>query len=508
MAVLAAPDEARNGTAASGADVVPMPPPRVSMWATLLLSGGGHPRTNAVAHERNVVFAQRALLSLGLPLGRRSVLFADGDSDALDLQLEEPDPARHRRLYALGLYRGVENARDAVLRYRNHDVGPSQRADLDGVKRALRKDAEAATSTAEAPPLLMYVTDHGLEAKDRSNNTILLWDDEKLSVRELGVALDRQPPGRRVVTVMAQCFSGSFASLVHQGGHPDRPLAPHDRCGFFAAPRDRPAAGCSPRSDEGLYDDYTTRFFAALSGTTRTGTAAAAADLDGDGAVSLEEAHFAAVLLEDTMDVPVTTSEELLRRERGRWLSALDRRGTRITSLLAAGRPMLQRVGNALHHRLALSPDTTLGDLDDALDEGESGCFPGFCEAVARAGELRRQVHEGLRRGATFPPPEARPNLTLGTLGSAAVDAWIARAAPDFEELLRVEASVDRLRAQSESLEGRRLRLVRLVELVWLERALRGERDPLVHDYDRIRACEGARLDQPRAASGQELDPR
>lgn len=481
----------------------PAPPPRVSVWATFFLSGGGHPAANAVAHERNVSFAARSLDSLGLSRTNRTVLFADGNDAGLDLQLEETDAARHRRLYALGLYRGLEGARDAVLRYRDHELGGTGRADYDGVKAALLSDARDAHAVAgaEAPPLLVYVTDHGLEERDRSNNTILLWDDERLSVRQLGTLLDTQPPARRVVTVMAQCFSGSFASLVHVGGDPRRPLAPHDRCGFYAVPKDRPAAGCSPRSDESLYDDYTTRFFAALGGETRTKAKAPPADLDGDGAVDLEEAHYAATLLEDTMDVPVTTSEELLRRERGHWLAALDRDGTTIASLLAAGRPALRHVGTELARTLAIDAATTsLGSVDRALQEADAGCYPGFCETIEQANELRASISRSLRQGAPFPPPTNRPDLTLALAGAERVDRWIAERAPDFDRLLRLEAEVMRLRVLSESLEGRRMRLVRLVERIWLERVLRAERDPIQAAYDRIHACERSRLDQPRPA--------
>lgn len=499
------------GTGASDAPApraAPPPPPRISSWATLFLSGGGHPSANAVAHERNISFAGRSLDAMGLPRAKRTVLFADGDDPGLDLQLEETDAARHRRLYALGLYRGVEGAHDAVLRYRDHELGPTERADLDTVKRTLADDAVRAHAPTPASPLLLYVTDHGLEERDRSNNTILLWNDERLSVRQLGTLLDTQPPARRVVTVMAQCFSGSFSSLVHLGGDPRSPLAPHDRCGFFAAPKDRPAAGCSPRSDESLYDDYTTRFFAALAGQTRTGSKAPPADLDADGVVTLEEAHYAATILEDTMDVPVSTTEELLRRERGHWLSGLDRDAFTVQAVLAAGRPALRRVGAELARSLGIDPtSTTIAALDRALREADEGCHPGFCEAIERAGALRSQISRSLGVGAPFPRPTDRPDLTLALAGSARVDQWIAERAPDFDELLRVEAEVLRLRVQSESLEGRRLRLVRLLERVWLERVLRLQHDPLEAAFDKILACERSRLDLP-APSTPETGPQ
>jgi hypothetical protein len=301
---------------------------------------------------------------------------------------------------------------------------------------------------------------------------------------------------------MAQCFSGSFAGLVHRGGNPKAALAQHDRCGFFAAPKDRPAAGCSPRADESLYDDYTTRFFAALSGSTRTKQPAPDADLDGDGAVSLEEAHYAAVILEDTMDVPITTSEDLLRRERAHWLSALDREGTSIASLLGVARPTLAHVGRALAARLGIRTSWSVAQLDVAIEEADRGCLPGFCEALQEAKDLRRTVHQKLRTAPPFPLPTTRPDLTLALVGGERIDGWIAQRAPELDRLLAVEGDVARLRAASESLEGRQLRLLRVLELIWLERVLRGEKDGLGAAYDRLRACETSRLDQPRLESG------
>jgi hypothetical protein len=482
------------------------PPIRASVWQALLLSGGGGPENNAVAHERNVLFARRSLDALGLAEAQQTVLFGDGQDPELDTQFEETDPSRYRRLYALGLYRGVEGAHDAVLRYRNHELGAVSPADLDSVRTTLADDAARANDARpRMSPLLLYVTDHGLKARDTTNNTILLWNDERLSVRMLGRSLDAQPPERRVVTVMAQCFSGSFAALVHQGGDPERPLAAHDRCGFFAAPKDRPAAGCSPRTDESLYDDYTTRFFAALSGKTRTGQPAPSADLDGDGVVTLSEAHFAAVLLEDTMDVPVTTSEELLRRERAEWLAMLDRDATAIGTLLDVARPALRQVGERLLAALGASRGTSLRTFDDWLDEAEEGCFPGFCEALEQASLLRQRLHVGLQKAATFPPPTDRVDWTLASVGGARIDAWIQKGAPELGRLLEVEGEIARLRAASESQEGRRRRLVRLAELIWLERVLQRQRGPLLTAYERVRACEESRLDLPRSAGDAPL---
>jgi hypothetical protein len=481
-------------------------------WAALLLSGGGDVSDNAVAHERNVSFAGRTLASLGLPTGRQTLLFADGDDPDPDLSYEEPDAERRRRLYAMGLWLTPEAySRSAVLRARNHNVGATLPADSETVFQTLADDAEAARQAfrgveggeARARDLFFYVTDHGVRGRDPTNNLIVLWGSQHLRVRELGASLDRQPPARRVVTVMAQCFSGSFAGLVHEGGDPRRPLAHHDRCGFFAAPPDRPAAGCSPKTDESLYDDYTTRFFSALGGADRAGRPAPAADLNDDGRVSFEEAHFAAIRWEQTMDVPVSTSEEMLRRRYDAQLRefATDRRP--LAELMGDARVELRTVAAALTSALELPRGTSLRALRRRHDEAVARCWPGLCEAESALVNARQRAHQSLRRNAAefgLSPPSQRPDLTLALLGPERAGALLNATRPDLERVERYDALVDRLRLASETYEARLERLRRIVELHLLERRARAEAGPFRQAYERVRTCEAS---GPWERSGQ-----
>ncbi|HEU4535483.1 MAG TPA: hypothetical protein VFS00_15245 [Polyangiaceae bacterium] len=474
-------------------------------WVALLLSGGGDVSDNAVAHERNVSFAGRTLASLGLPASRQTLLFADGDDPDPDLSYEEPDAERHRRLYAMGLWLTPEAyARTAVLRARNHSLGPSRPADRETVLETLADDAEAARrafgpggggAEGGARDLFFYVTDHGVRGRELTNNLIVLWGSQHLRVRDLGAALDRQPPARRVVTVMAQCFSGSFAGLVYEGGDPRRPPAAHDRCGFFAAPPDRPAAGCSPKTDESLYDDYTTRFFSALGGADRAGRPAPAADLNDDGRVSYEEAHFAAVRWEQTMDVPVSTSEEMLRRRYEASLRELAADRRPIAEVMADARVELRAVAASLAAALELPRSTSLRALRRRHDEALARCWPGLCEAESALTGARLRAHQTLRRNAAefgLSPPSQRPDLTLALLGPERAGALLNAARPDLERVARYDALVDRLRLASETYEARLERLRRVVELHLLERRARSEAGPFRQAYERVRACEAS----------------
>src|SRR5262249_10909345 len=123
-------------------------------------------------------------------------------------------------------------------------------SEIPGAKLGVASKAEvgayfdrAATSLKAGDTLLLYVTDHGLRGgTDPLNNTILLWKREKLSVRELGVMLDKLDPGVRVVGLMSQCFSGAFAGLATRGEGDGKPRAPF--CGYFSTSADRQAYGC------------------------------------------------------------------------------------------------------------------------------------------------------------------------------------------------------------------------------------------------------------------------
>ena len=87
---------------------------------------------------------------------------------------------------------------------------------------------------AENCPVFMYFTGHGaLNANNDDNNAMILWEEALLSVQDLAQTLDRWPTDTPFVTMMAQCYAGSFANLIYEGGDPAQPVALQSRCGFF-----------------------------------------------------------------------------------------------------------------------------------------------------------------------------------------------------------------------------------------------------------------------------------
>jgi hypothetical protein len=73
--------------------------------------------------------------------------------------------------------------------------------------------------------------------------------------------------------------------------------------------------GCTPEVDEADYQDYSSSFFAGLSGIDRLGKVVEWADYDKDGRVSYREAHSFAKIDEKASDLPISTSESWLERQ-------------------------------------------------------------------------------------------------------------------------------------------------------------------------------------------------
>jgi hypothetical protein len=279
-----------------------------------LTLGGGYSRDgNQASLEKNVLFYQRVLAQQNVDPRQHAVYFADGLGNDKDLQVKDVEAIpKANRLMAE--FFGSE--RDLGLYYRNHEV-PGVRGSTNPAN--IREWFSGVGSTMRrGDRLVLYVTAHGEESDDRDNpyNTaISLWDNENLTVTEVVQLLDRLPDGVSVVAIMVQCYTGGFARFIYNDGDPDKGLSAQSRCGFFATVHDRPAAGCTPDVDEATYVEYSTYFWEALSGHTRTGQAIAPPDYDRDGRVSFDEAHAYTVVKADTIDLPLKTSGEFLSVE-------------------------------------------------------------------------------------------------------------------------------------------------------------------------------------------------
>lgn len=318
----------------------------------LVLAGGGAPHYNEIALEKNVHYFQRTLSTLGIGLSTVRQYFANG------------------------------NDGNATVRFINL-VGQEQfkPPEIDQLHGPATVDNAQAWFTGlgqkSSPcPAFFYFTGHGAyNGENPDNNAMILWEEQFVSVQQLTGWLDQLPPDQPFVTMMAQCFAGSFANLIYEQGNPDNPVALHNRCGFFATVDERPSVGCTPAVNEADYRDYSSSFFAGLSGVDRTGKPVASADYDADGKVSYAEAHAFAKVDEETTDWPVSTVEVWLQKQA---------REEQITEIFAQplgqwvdqAEPQRQHVVRALGDKLGLDLDQSYAGQMPPVDfESVTGAY-------------------------------------------------------------------------------------------------------------------------------------
>lgn len=185
-------------------------------------------------------------------------------------------------------------------RPRGNDVGAATK---EGLLAALDR------LIALGRPVVVWGAGHGSGASEDQPASLELWGPEdQLDVTTLAQHLDQAAPKAHLAFVLGQCHSGAFADLMYIGGDPKRGLATPTRCVLAAVPFDREAAGCT--SDLGHPDAraYLAVFAEALSNKTT--------DSNGDGQLGLDEAHGYASLHDSTIDLPVTSSQVWLARQR------------------------------------------------------------------------------------------------------------------------------------------------------------------------------------------------
>lgn len=294
--------------------------------------GGGAPSYNEIALEKNLLYFQRSLTHLGFDPDLAHLFFANGnDGQATVRYLDENQQQRFKAPNIPGLN------------------GAATQANTRGWFAAV---AQAETLC----PAFFYFTGHGAyNDENEDNNWLILWDEAPVSVKTMAGWLEDLPEDQPFVTMMAQCYSGSFANLIYENGDPAQPVALQTRCGFFATVAERPSVGCTPAVNEADYKDYSSSFFAGLSGRDRTGQPVPSADYNRDERVSYAEAHAFAKVDEATTDWPISTVEAWLQRQ----LSDEDKVGVLaqpMESWMAIARPEQQHVIRALAAKLSFDP--------------------------------------------------------------------------------------------------------------------------------------------------------
>lgn len=255
-----------------------------------VMGGGGAPAYNEIALEKNVLYFQRILRVLGYKAEEASIFFANGNNGQATVRYINKQGQQQFKAPKIPNLKGA--------------------ATLTNLQRHIQQTARENSNK----PLFFYFTGHGgKNAQNLDNNSFILWNEQQLSVKQFAQMLDQMPQRTPVVAMMAQCFSGSFANFIYKGGDPKHPVALQTRCGFFATVSSLPSVGCTPEVNEADYRDYSSSFFAGLSGRDRTGKAVASGDYNKDGRVSYAEAHAFAKVDEKSIDLPISTSEAWLQ---------------------------------------------------------------------------------------------------------------------------------------------------------------------------------------------------
>lgn len=347
----------------------------------LTFAGGPNPESNQTSLEQNVLYFRRTLTVLGLAKVPHEEFFADAGQSPHAVQIHVNRSPGEELTDDLAAILNPDAERD--IRFRAAAIpslaGP---ATLDALARWFD------TTGKNLPPhsrLVFYFTGHGgtvnmnmpgmgggpagrgarggrraAPVADPRVTTLLLWDSPDVTVTDFEKQLDKLDPTTDVTLLMVQCHSGGFANVLYDNANPKNGLARQPRCGFFASTADRPAAGCTPDIDREDYEEFSTGFFAALSGITRDGKKIARPDYDGDHQTSLADAFAFVVLTSNTIDTPITTSDQFLRDNSS--LPANSRNGllgkdAAYPDLLAAADPFHKAILEGLSQTLELTGD-------------------------------------------------------------------------------------------------------------------------------------------------------
>jgi hypothetical protein len=451
----------------------------------VVVGGGAAPESTEVSLEQDVELVQRVLRPPGV------VLFGGGPG-TLSVRVEDGTHREDALLARLGdLFQPRVGRRS---RYRESGL-----AAAPATIERLYSTLAAALSSGEEP-LLLYVAAHGEKGEQRCDGRVLLWGGEAMTVADLGALHETHPRPLRVV--IASCFSGGFAELAFRATDATAGVTIAPRCGLFAGTWDRETSGCDPNPDRRAQETYSLHLLQALA--LRDGHGAAVPleqiDIDGDGQVSLLEAHTRARVASTSIDVPTTTSE--------RYLRVVERSRDKIDpSILPEDGAVMQ----ALSRRLSLADreaaERRWKDLDRALTRASDALADAEQKLDRRYAGLATRL---LSRWPVLDDPY-HPDFAAMLERDAAAIEQVLESSPEARAYRDAQRRVDALDARLWELqvqEAMVLRLVRAYDTLERAAALRGRGGDEWAAYQRLLACEryvpalsGARREDPRAES-------
>ncbi len=462
-----------------------------------MINGGGSAERNYQSHLLHVRELVDLLEARGTSTDEIVVFTSDGRDPAPDLAILD-----HRDDGRFWMVEGLAAAQALRPEIRLEDT----KLDRLRVEPATRSALEAWFATEGAAlqrgdTLLVYVTDHGAKNEaDLADNAVVLWG-ERLSVTDLARLLGRLPDGVRTVMLMSQCYSGSFANVIHRV----RPNGEIDGsvCGYFSVTAERFAYGCYPENRGRANVGHSFLFIEGLRASAR-----------------FTDAHESVLVADRTPDIPHRTSDhfllQMLEREAGRRGIALDRL---VDELLE------QAWADEVHYRAAFEQIDLLGqaygtfgprslaeleertrnlpplraDLDGYAREWRGALLDLVRENFLRFLESHVHWQEVNDRAFLDGLDPAQKRQTLDWLLED-LDAFTAADRPVRDRLELLKTMADEASAAAYRMEVRlgaslrmRMLLVRIAGLVYLNRAGSDEERAA---FERLEACEDFSLGQ------------
>ena len=374
----------------------------------LVMGGGGAPTSNQISLEKNVNYFYRVIDRIGLDKAPRDILFACGNepatNDVVYNAAASDDPHVMRLIDTLiGPGKGISK------QFRPHDIGGGEiTSSKDNIVKWFDEHAD---QIGKKDRLLLYFTGHGGKGeKDNDQNTCLyLWPNHNMRMHDFTAELDKLDPDTPVVMVMVQCYSGGFANVIFNEGDPAKGLSDANRCGFFAAVHSRTAAGCTTHVNEADYKEYSSYFWAALSGEERLGERVDKPDYDGDGRTSYLEAHAYAIIHSDSTDLSITTTDRMVRAievPEGEATVARLSQDSAYPDLLASADTIRKAILEGLSGRLNLVGDDRVVQAQAALEQAQKD----RSDLSSRQREVGKEL-SNLRKQLVEPISERWPAL-------------------------------------------------------------------------------------------------
>ncbi len=438
----------------------------------IAFGGGSDPLSNQISLAQDIGLVSSLLEGQGL------VLFANGKGAQVAVEREQSTRQKPDLRNELARVLGTPEAYRTDYRSARLAIdGPST---SEHVRHALAR----ALSEGERP-LFVYGGSHGAPGETVADNSLSLWGGWPFTVKELASLLDSAHGKRPVRFVITACYGGGFADLLFARGEAESGPRTQDHCGLFAAPADDEASGCDPNPDRRAQESYAIHFLHALEGKDRSQAAREREiDLDGDGRISLLEAHTFARIKSRSFDIPTTTSERYLRH-------ALKSDAEASSDPLAA--PEEVRVIGALSAELDLHDEPSvrkkLAELEQIFEDAgkqvdeaqklEDDSF--FALRIALFERYPLLEHPWEARTAALLSREGRPILKLLTESELALAHHGAQR--ELDEAVVQHDSVRVARA-------RVMRLLRAFETLRLASVLYKRGGPAKEHYDHLRRCE------------------